>query len=330
MASYRQPGLARPQQGVALVAVLVIVAIVALVSLEINTGQAIFLRQSITLAERAQAQRVRAGGEQFAALSLERDALDNKTDHLNEPWAGKFPPLPAEGGVVTIAISDLQGRFNINNLHLNKKDNPDQIKMFRRLLLLAQVSPEVQNSIMDWLDEDTSFRAQGAEDEYYLGQETAYRAANQPLTHVHELMLVKGMDTETYARLEPLVSALPVLTPVNVNTAPAPVLAALFDNMSLAEADTIVKQRKAKRDGFTSTAEFMNLVNKSHGKPKAGLMATSSNYFEIATQVEFGRYRQQTLAAFQRRNGTQPSRFLGRDRPLVVIKDKDDKDKQDE
>ncbi|RZJ05256.1 MAG: hypothetical protein EOP39_20145 [Rubrivivax sp.] len=55
-----------------------------------------------------------------------------------------------------------------------------------------------------------------------------------------------GLDAETIRRLEPYVVLLPKPTPVNLNTAPREVIAALFDGMNLASAETLVQARKAK------------------------------------------------------------------------------------
>ena len=54
-----------------------------------------------------------------------------------------------------------------------------------------------------------------------------------------------GLSAYTVERLRPLVTLLPVLTPVNLNTAPREVIAALFDGMDLASAERLVQARRA-------------------------------------------------------------------------------------
>ena len=59
-----------------------------------------------------------------------------------------------------------------------------------------------------------------------------------------DLLAVPGITPAMVERLRPFVIVLPELTPVNVNTAPAEVLAAVVPNMSVSEANTLVVRRK--------------------------------------------------------------------------------------
>lgn len=55
-----------------------------------------------------------------------------------------------------------------------------------------------------------------------------------------------GLDAATLARLQPYLVLLPKPTPVNLNTAPREVIAALFDGVDLASAERLVQGRKGK------------------------------------------------------------------------------------
>ncbi|MGS0755934.1 type II secretion system protein GspK, partial [Roseateles sp. GG27B] len=55
-----------------------------------------------------------------------------------------------------------------------------------------------------------------------------------------------GLTADTIERLRPLLVLLPAATPVNLNTAPREVIAALFDGMDLASAERLVQARLAK------------------------------------------------------------------------------------
>ncbi|CAH0214381.1 hypothetical protein SRABI118_02064 [Massilia sp. Bi118] len=67
---------------------------------------------------------------------------------------------------------------------------------------------------------------------------------------VDDLLTVPGFTPAMVERLRPFVIVLPEVTPVNVNTAPAEVLASLMPNMSVSEANSLVvrRQRAAWRD----------------------------------------------------------------------------------
>jgi general secretion pathway protein K len=85
---------------------------------------------------------------------------------------------------------------------------------------------------MDWVDSDQNVTLPGgAEDLDYLNlSEQPYRAANRMMSSPSELRLIKGFeDPEVYRKLAPYVTALPTVTPINVNTA-GPVILRLFDD----------------------------------------------------------------------------------------------------
>jgi general secretion pathway protein K len=64
------------------------------------------------------------------------------------------------------------------------------------------------------------------------------------ILQVEDLLSVRGVTPAIVERLRPFVTVLPEKTPVNVNTAPAEVLAALMANMSVSEANTLIVRRK--------------------------------------------------------------------------------------
>ena len=63
------------------------------------------------------------------------------------------------------------------------------------------------------------------------------------MTGVDSLLDVDGVTPEMVARLRPFVTVLPTTTPVNMNTAPAEVIAALMPGMSVSSAQALVSRR---------------------------------------------------------------------------------------
>jgi hypothetical protein len=64
------------------------------------------------------------------------------------------------------------------------------------LLQLPNMTEEVADSIMDWLDSDDETRDYGAESSFYAGLSPAYAAKNGPMDSLEELLLVNGVTTE--------------------------------------------------------------------------------------------------------------------------------------
>jgi DNA uptake protein ComE-like DNA-binding protein len=64
------------------------------------------------------------------------------------------------------------------------------------LMKLPNMTEDVADSIVDWIDSDTDPRPSGAENDYYSGLSPGYRCKNGPLDSVDELLLIKGVTKE--------------------------------------------------------------------------------------------------------------------------------------
>jgi general secretion pathway protein K len=287
----------RQQRGVAIVTALLIVAIIATATAFLAFGQQLWLRQAQNLADRAQADGVRSGALQWAAVILMLNAKDNTTDDLTQPWAQPLPPLPAEGGALTGKIIDAQGRFNLNNVVRQGKPSTEDIALLQRLLQSQGLPVTLADAVVDWIDADSQARPNGAEDIDYLSMDPPYRAANQPLQSVGELRMIKGFDADAVNKLRPYVSALPAETAINVNTAPAPVLGAMFAEISPAELSDLVAKRGDQP--FKDVEDFKKRVPTDLGLPKVPYDVKSS-YFEVDVITLFGRLQRHSLALLQR------------------------------
>ena len=300
------------QRGLALITAVLVVAIVATVAASMSLGQQIWLRQAQNFNDRAQAEKVAQGALHWAILILAEDAKKNgnPTDDLTEDWAQPLPPLTVEGGAVTGKIIDAQGRFNLNSLMESGGLNPSRanVAVFGRLLESLALNPQLADALVDWIDtNDQPTGTAGAEDMYYLTLQPPYRAANQSLQSVDELRLVRGFDAKTVETLRSHVSALPPqASAININTADANVLSALFlPALPLATAQGLVEQRDKNRNPFKSTAE---LTERASGKsPEAGvLVGVKSNYFYVQVHTLFGRLQRSRQALIDRSAGTGP------------------------
>jgi len=155
---------------------------------------------------------------------------------------------------------------------------------FALLLQALGLPPTILAAVLDWVDEDGETRfPDGAEDDYYSRLAPAYRTANGRFADVSELLLVRGVTDEVYAKLAPFVTVLDVATPVNVNTASPEVLMSLGPGIDRATAEQLVDARRAQP--FTSLEALLrHPVLAGRGLLAAGL-STGSRYFELTTRV---------------------------------------------
>lgn len=301
------------QRGVALVTVLLVVAVATVVCSAIIARQQLTIRSSANQLHVRQAWHYALGGEVLARSVLLRDLKEGDpqapVDHLGEAWAQVMTPFALdEGGELRMRIFDPAGRFNLNSLVLNGQVNTAALAQFQRLLLVLQIDRPYAERLRDWLDADLEpSGGYGAEDGQYLLLQPAYRAANRPLADVSELRLLLEMDADDYQKLLPFVNTLPADTPLNVNTAEAPVLASLAEGVSLRTAQEWVEARG--RQGFRDLQQVRESI--PGAQPGQGL-ALSSQYFEVLSEVAVGD-RRQVLRSTLYRTADGKVYVLGRD-----------------
>lgn len=309
----------RGQRGVALLTVLLVVFLGSLLAARLATLQQTAIRRSEILAHQRQAQWYVLGAEEWARQLLRRDRADSERDTLDEPWAQLPPALTVPGGALRGHVEDLQGRLNLNNLTLDNARGEYALRVLERLLELLDLDPAIAPAIADWVDADHELRLDGAEDGDYLRREIAHLAANRPLVDLSELRLVQGVDEDAYRKLLPLLAALPAPSALNVNTAPAPLLAAalaaLTGRADGSRGEALVRQRQ-RQGGFTGVAAFLSAagVAGSELAPTAGNgdnLAVASGYFRVDAEARIGAGRAR-LRSVLARDANGDSRVLRR------------------
>jgi general secretion pathway protein K len=237
----------RRERGVAVITAILIVAVAASAAAMMLSQQSAMIDQALMVSSRAQADLYAQAGVDWARGVLAEDARRTReVDTLDEGWAQPIAALPVDRALVAGAIGDEQGRFNLNNvMNGNTPSGPD-IRMLREILGHVGLAPELAEAIVDWIDADPDLSGSGgAEDAFYLGLQRPYRAANRPMVQLEELYRVRGFDAAAVAKLRPWVTALPVRTATNVNTAGDVVIAALL-GVSRDKAAALIAERRAR------------------------------------------------------------------------------------
>lgn len=303
------------QRGSALIVAMLIAAIVSLMSVRFAES---FMLQLDQAEARHDAHLIAAyvqGAEQLAAQLLAADAATGNIDHGMENWAQQIPPLPTDNGWLQVQIRDAQSLFNLNNLGVKTgytedagasptvRFSPAQ-KQFIRLLQSFEDYPVSEadaimmtEALIDWLDDDDISAGQGgAESLFYSSASVPLQAANQPLSDVSELHLVRHFNTAIIERLRPWVVVLPQPTAMNLNTAPVKLLSTINRPGQLQVLSDPALMRlfdERKQQAFASVDDYFNhgvmqqLVpdaEKNSGSDTS-LFATGSRWFYLNTQV---------------------------------------------
>lgn len=280
----------RRQEGVALITAVLIVALVTAVAVAMAARQQVDIRRSANILSNDQAYLFALGAEDYARNVLEWDitkATPNNVDHLGEDWT-RVVTVPVEGAMLKGSVQDLQGRFNLNALvDGNGQPNAAMVARFKKLLDLLGLTAEIADAVVDWIDTASNTQGfGGAEDDFYMLQEPPYRSANARMVSASELRLIRGVDDEAYQTLIPFVTALPESdTKINVNTAPAEVLASLANSMTLQDGKDLVEAREGGE--FATIAEFSGHSLLSNHQIDPNLVDVQSNYFRVDAVAEF-------------------------------------------
>lgn len=281
----------RRQRGVALLTAVLVVALVTIIGTSMLTHMNLAAHRSGNLWLTGQGWWYAVGVEGWAGQILARDARDNQIDSLDEPWAQPVDYLPIEGGAIQGRMIDLQGRFNLNNLA--GADADTAMQQFQRLVELTTeadvvTARRIAQGVRDWVDPDIQpTLPDGAEDDYYLGLQPAYRTGNQPMASPSELRTVREVEAPIYQALAPHVTALPAGTAINVNTATPAVLASLHEGLDLAATETLNERREAQP--WTEVQQFLQENALAGLDVEAQGLSVASSYFLVSGRVTVDR-----------------------------------------
>ena len=189
---------------------------------------------------------VAKSGVAMAVNTISRAPRDELYKYL-----GKEIPVPnvSEGfsGSFIIKAEDENSKFNLNSIvYLNGQKNA--YDAFKKLLDTLGLEESIADRIADWIDQNSDPRLRDSEE----------GAKNGYLDSVDELLLIKGIDRQTYEKLSPYVTVYGYdgtsgSRLININTAPIPVIMSLAEGISKDDAQRIVNARELKP--FTGTGD---------------------------------------------------------------------------
>lgn len=290
------PPAAARQGGAAIVTALLVVVLAT------SVVSALFLRESIAVRSienrlaLSQTRWIERAAIDWAKVILRADANAGNADHLGEPWAVPVAETKLDETVTAGAkigensrpamlagqIIDYQSKFNLNALVINGQVSKPHLDAARKLFNLIDVPESLVDMALARL---LRSRAQVID-----GRTIA--AAETPLLRLTDLLGVTGFDAAILQRLDPFVVVIP-LTPeapaaslVNINTAPAEVIAAMVPTLDLAVARRFVVRRE--RTFFRDLNEASLQLDGQPVLPPV-LLSVGSSYFMLRGMVRFDR-----------------------------------------
>jgi general secretion pathway protein K len=121
--------------------------------------------------------------------SIPQTAVQSEPDPLD---LGKVTGNFA-GGEYQVDVQDESGKVNINLI-----SEPHLAALIKASGIQDPDAGIITDSILDWRDNDTLHRLNGAEDDYYQTLNPPYKAKNGLIDTVEELLLVRGMTRDYF------------------------------------------------------------------------------------------------------------------------------------
>lgn len=242
--------LVRRQKGVALFVTLLVVTIATLLATEIWFNNTLDVSRQSNNRAYYQANHYAKGMFLWVKDILRQDYdADGNFDNHDDIWNQTLTGIETEDALLSGKLTDLDSKFNLNNLIINNVVHQQSKDYFERVLTHLELEASIANKIIDWIDTDSIPGQNGAEDNTYLSKSPSYRTAGQYFVHISELRLIDGINEETYQRLKAVVTVLPINnnqpTKININTASALLLRALDIRLTAKDAINLFKDGRA-------------------------------------------------------------------------------------
>ena len=298
----QREGLRSRQRGAALLMAMVLVTLVTTLAAGMVWQQWRAVQVEAAERARSQAEWVLLGALDWSRLILREDARSGRVDHLGEPWA---TPL-AEARLSTFlaadrdnnadqgpeaflsgSISDVQGRYNLRNLVGDDgKLVPAELQTLTRLCAVAGLPGDAARLLAEALTQAWGAPIQGA----------TGRGSVLPIQRYEQLAWL-GIDPRLVAALRPVAEILPGATPLNVNTAPREVIAAVLD-VDLGTAERLVQVRQRSP---IDSLERLKAFLPQGATPDARRVGFASNHFEVTGRLRLDERVLEERALMQRR-----------------------------
>jgi len=278
-------------RGVALIVVILIISVIVAVTLEFNRNSRASVYESANLADQIKIRYLAKSGFNAGVAILLEDK-DVNVDALTEDWA--LPEVIAaktaglfEEETVKISIVDESGKINVNKLD----NNTPLTEVLKRLLRLEygmddQTAGQIVDAVKDWIDGDSERRGGGSESSYFTGLGGTFKAKDKPLDCIDEILMISGFASKLYYGTKEVPGIGRYLTvhgngQININTAPLPVLRALFKNDVSMDVVLEMDEYRKTQGAELEQKGWYTKISSALSPEDTNLITTKSDCFEI-------------------------------------------------
>ena len=245
--------------GFVIVVVLSIITMLAVILLCFNRQSSACLRAAESLKKTYQAYNCARSTLNIVIAAIGNNVYIEGKKSSNDLFSDK-KTFDIDSCQCSVETTNENGKMNLNKL-IDEQGKPCKaaIEQFLRLIDVlnrqsgVRISYGIVPAIVDWIDADDNVISlpflrndnMGAESAYYMKFNPPYKCRNAPLNTVDELLLVKGITPESYARIRKYVTVYGE-GKININTASKEVIESLSGKMDSGLAQAIIDRRNFK------------------------------------------------------------------------------------
>lgn len=322
------------QRGVAVVTALLLTTLAVTIVASLFWQQQVQVRSMENQRLQLQTKWILRGAMDWVQLILREDMkTPPQVDHPGEPWATGLaetrlddyvekdknaPPGESTDAVLLGSVLDAQSRYNLANLATNTDVSKEELAVYAKLLESLQINTSLALT--------TAKAVAATQRKQQVGEKPLDPANPNPtptptptpgstipggksddkepvtFTYLEDLLSIPGYTPEILQKLKNHVIFLPrvgtSLTPVNVNTASAEVLAARIPDLNLSVAKSLVADVK-RGVYFKDVPDFR--ARRQDIQIKDGpWLSTTTNFFIVNGKVRLDRASLETQALLER------------------------------
>jgi general secretion pathway protein K len=297
------------QRGMAVVGALIVVTVAAALTSGLFMRQTATARQTENAAARAQARWLLMGGLDWARLILRDNVRREATVRGDQLWASPIRDTridqldPDSLAVFSGSVEDEQGKFNVYRLAQTGIVDPVMVTRFTNLLSAIGLPPTLGARMAEAVA-TMQPRGAGAGERLASGNGSGNGAgsgstdrANNNIDRptpaargIDDLALRFDLDEPARKRLRRVATLLPQATDLNINTAPAEVLAAWIDGLSPAQARTLTESRDGGQ-WFVNAGDLTNRIRGLGLEDAPQHIGVTSTWFTATGTVVLDRAR---------------------------------------
>ena len=283
------------QQGVAVITALLLTTLAVTIVASLFWQQQVQVRSMENQRLHLQIQWILRGTLDWIKLILQQEGTQTYSS-LKDPWATPLANTRIDQYVdrervagesfdanLSGQIFDATARYNLTNLAQDGVVSPAQVAIFKQLLTLLRLDPSLADGAANLVASGQVVAAAQATP----GNQASTPAKQMAVIELDDLLEVPGVTADAVDKLRKFAIVLPDPTPVNVNTAPPEVLAAVLSTQ-MATAQALVTQRD--RAAWPSTAYFNAAFVKLGGTaPGDAVASVKSGYFLVQSWLVLDR-----------------------------------------